>query len=236
MKRVIGLGCFMIKRIVKYCILLAYNHYLSRKTNSKILPGADLRGTILHGNNEIGGNTQISNSIMGFASYIGDNCILPNCIIGNYCSISWNVRLIAGNHPTRDYVSTHPLFYSNRVFSGLNFLDKTIFPEFSYADEQKQKFVIIGNDVWIGADVLLLNGIVVGDGAIIGAGTIVTKDVPDYAVLVGNPAKIIRYRFSEEQIKYLKKYKWWKKDVGWLKTNSALFQNINNFISETESE
>lgn len=67
----------------------------------------------------------------------------------------------------------------------------------------------VGNDVWIGAKSTIMSGVKIGDGAVIGAKTIVTKDVPPYSIVVGNPGKVIKYRFNEDQIKKLLKIKWW---------------------------
>ena len=69
--------------------------------------------------------------------------------------------------------------------------------------------VHIGNDVWIGSGVFIKNGITIGDGAIVGAHAVVTKDVPPYAIVCGNPARIIRYRLSDDIIKQLLELKWW---------------------------
>ena len=82
------------------------------------------------------------------------------------------------------------------------------------------KEVVIGNDVWIGGNVSILDGVVVGDGAIIAAGAVVTKDVPPYAVVGGVPAKVIKYRFNEQEIQALLHERWWDKD------DSILLENI----------
>ena len=93
---------------------------------------------------------------------------------------------------------------------------------------------IIGNDVWIGANVVIMNEISVGDGAVIGAGSIVTKDVPPYAIVVGSPARIIRYRFEKEEIEFLLNFRWWDKDSNWIKDNYLKFNNIKEFKKEFE--
>ncbi len=95
---------------------------------------------------------------------------------------------------------------------------------------QSQKFVefektIIGNDVWIGVNALILDGVKIGDGVIIGANAVVTKDVPAFAIVVGSPAKIIRYRFSDKIIENLLRIKWWDKEAADLQSSIKLFQN-----------
>ena len=101
-------------------------------------------------------------------------------------------------------------------------------------DQPSQKLpnTIIGNDVWIGRGVRVLPSIRVGNGVIIGAGAVVSKDIPDYAVVVGNPAKIVRFRFTEEQINKLNKIKWWmwEKDVCLERLDD--FKDIDKFIEK----
>jgi len=92
----------------------------------------------------------------------------------------------------------------------------------------------VGNDVWIGATSTIMSGITIGDGAIIGAGSMVTKDVPPFAIVVGNPGKIVKYRFTEEQIESLLKIAWWDWEEDKIKDNAQLMwsSNINNFINK----
>ena len=117
--------------------------------------------------------------------------------IGKYCSISTNVTIFLGSEHRTDWISTYPFpfFWEDA---------KSITGHPSTKGD-----VVIGNDVWIGYDVTILSGVTVGDGAAIGACSVVTKDVPPYAIVAGNPAHILRYRFDEETIKKLLKIKWW---------------------------
>ena len=101
-----------------------------------------------------------------------------------------------------------------------------VFEEFSYADEDKKFQVIIGNDCWINANVTIISGVTIGDGAVVLAGAVVTKNVPPYSIVGGVPAKILKYRYSEEDIKFLLKTQWWNKEDFWLKQNSFLLTNI----------
>ena len=91
--------------------------------------------------------------------------------------------------------------------------------------------VEVGNDVWIASDVKLLPGIVIHDGAVIAAGAVVTKDVPPYAIVGGVPAKVIRYRFTKEQIESLLDIQWWNKDEKWIREHAGLFDDVDGFLS-----
>jgi acetyltransferase-like isoleucine patch superfamily enzyme len=103
-------------------------------------------------------------------------------IIGSYCSISKGVQfLLAGEHPV-DTISTYP-FKVNC---------------FSMKQEAGSKGdIVVGHDVWIGTNAIILSGVKIGQGAVVAAGSVVTKDVEQYSIVGGNPAKLIRYRFEE---------------------------------------
>jgi len=119
-------------------------------------------------------------------------------IIGKYCSIAPDVRLITGGiHPT-DRISLFP-------FQAKWNLENKFKDGFPYAKGN----IEIGHDVWICTGVTILSGVTVGHGAVLAAGCVVTKNVPPYAVVAGNPAKILRYRFSEDKITNLMENPWW---------------------------
>lgn len=133
---------------------------------------------------------------------------MNNTEVGFFVSIGPKTEVIHGTHPT-DLVSTCPVFYSPKKQCGISFTDKTLFREFKYASGSK-KSVVIGNDVWIGYGARILEGITVNDGAIISANAMVTKDVEPFAIVGGVPAKTIKYRFSDEEIELLEKFRWWQ--------------------------
>ena len=117
--------------------------------------------------------------------------------IGKYCSIAPEVTFVLGGEHRTDTITTYP-------FSGTYLKSfKSNIPAGTKGD------IKIGNDVWIGMKVLVLSGVTIGDGAVIGAGSVVVKDVEPYAIVGGNPAKLIRYRFPKPQIQRLLKARWW---------------------------
>lgn len=185
--------------------------------------------TSLEGRNVIHKGVNINNSTIGFATYIGENCDLPNSNIGRFCSIAKDVRLVQGNHPTSSFVSTHPSFFSNLKQAGFSFVEASCFDEVDYVDAKKKIAIQIGNDVWIGQNVLLKAGIIIGDGSIIGAGSIVTKDIEPYSINVGVPSRIIRKRFKEEDVKFLMNFRWWDRGFDWINGNSQSFTDIEKF-------
>ena len=176
------------------------------------------------GHNFIGRFSHIKNTVIGKYTYIGNNCEFSNVKIGGFCSISSYVKVLIGTHPSKKWISTHPLFFSRNSYVGKGFCDDDRYPEIKttpngYSCE-------IGNDVWIGANVCILQGIKIGNGAIIGANSLVTKDVSPYTIVGGVPAKVIRKRFSDEDIIFLERIEWWKWPNWRIKELAKYFDNI----------
>ena len=122
--------------------------------------------------------------------------------VGRYCSLANNVSYISFEHPV-NYISTSPYFFENYYTEKYNV---------HINDMEKYQSLLIGNDVWIGVNVTILSKCHnIGNGAIIGAGSVVTRDVPAYAIVAGNPAKVIRYRFDRDTIEKIEKSQWWEK-------------------------
>lgn len=189
-------------------------------------------GTYFEGRNKIGKNTDIRESEIGLASYIGDDCYLPKVKIGRFCSIGSWIKIITGDHP-QNFVTTHPIAFNEYMKKqGVFSSRRGKFRNNPYSEENF--YVTIGNDVWIGQGVEIKEGVKIGDGAIIGAGAIVIKDVNPYEVVVGVPAKAIKKRFSEDIIKRLEKNRFWEKDLEWLLENAEKLSNVEKYLQEVE--
>lgn len=174
--------------------------------------------TKLNGHNYINKKSILYKCDVGIFSYIGLNAVIYNMSMGKFCSIGSDFHIIAGTHPTK-FISTSPYFYEHYP------VPNTVSPYCSETVYHGQvDKVNIGNDVWIGERVTLMGGITIGDGAIIGSNALVTKDVPPYAIVGGVPAKLIRYRFSEDIIFNLLNIQWWNKDEKWLQEHIDIYQ------------
>jgi len=148
-------------------------------------------------------STVVDDAHIADFSYISNYSRINNVEIGKFCSIGSGVHIGLGMHPVRGFVSTSPVFYSpENPGCPLSFQSSKTFNDAAPR-------TVLGNDVWIGTSAIIPGGINIGTGAVVAAGAVVVKDVPPYAVVGGNPAQIIRYRFSEEHIKLLLESEWW---------------------------
>ena len=203
---------------------------LFRKPYAKRYPDSTIsRGVLIDDLCILGKNTVIHANVHLYNTIIGDYTYtlssMTNTTVGKFCSISPNCIFGLATHPTRKYVTTYPAFFSkNNGGCLISFSEKNLF-------EEQPKRILVGNDVWIGMNCIIMGGITIGNGAIIGAGAVVTKDVEDYAIVGGVPAKIIRYRFTKEQIEFLNKIKWWDMNIEWIRQNCEIFLDIEKFCS-----
>lgn len=136
-------------------------------------------------------DTNISyDSEVGQYTYIGNRCVITKSKIGRFCSIADNVSIGMGEHDLCE-IANSSLFYSDEY------------------NKLTNKECSIGNDVWIGVDSIIRRGCKIGDGVVIGANSFVNSDIPDFAIAVGSPAKVIKYKFDVDKISKIKESKWW---------------------------
>lgn len=142
--------------------------------------------------------------------------------VGKFCSIAEHSMIFLGGDHRIDWISTYPF--------------PAFFDEVKYIKDYatSKGDVTIENDVWVGSNVTILSGVTIKNGAAIGAYSVVTKNVPAYAIVAGNPAKIIRYRFDEKVIEQLLKIEWWNWPIEKIKDNMHLLcsDNIQDFINK----
>ena len=176
------------------------NNYFENEFSSQLLCK-----TLTHPNISVGDFTYYSGYHHGHSF---EHCVryldkkrkdVDKLIIGNYCSIgSGTVFMMAGNQGHRtDWVSTFPFHFQANIFKN------------SKNPYKKSGDTVVGHDVWIGSEAMIMAGVTIGSGAVIASRAVVTKDVEAYAVVGGNPAQLIKYRFSADEIEKLLKLKWW---------------------------
>ncbi len=191
-------------------------------------------------NRKIGMILEKANNTIDYGDRIGKHCYGPlanpgeydmNFIekIGAFCSFGHNSAVVQTHYMG---VTTHQFLFASWRYPEFDKLlphkkQKQVFDE-----HIASKKTTIGNDVWVGRNASIIAGVNIGNGAIIGSGAVVTKDVPDYAIVGGVPARIIRYRFSPEQIEALNRIKWWDWDDKTIADRYDEFFDIDKFIEK----
>lgn len=199
--------------------MISYIEYLL----SKFIKKARLRSfrnCNINKTSKVCSGTLLYNVTMGKYSDIGYDCCIINTEIGSFCSLGANIRIGGASHSI-DWVSTSPVFNMNKDHL------KKKFSKHAFLNSGAN---IIGNDVWIADNVLIKAGVVVGDGAVIAMGSVVTKNIPPFEIWAGNPAKLIRKRFSDDVISELLEIKWWEWSDIKIAENAYLFNDIDAFI------
>ena len=154
-------------------------------------------------NVNIGRFTSINGPGTRFAANIN------NIKIGSFCSIASGTTAQEYYHKY-DRITTY-------------YINKNIFGQDVKNDIFSKGDIVIEDDVWIGSNCVILSGVTIGRGSIIGAGSVVTKNIPKYTIVGGNPAKVISKRFKDETIEYLENLKWWEWDIEKIKNNKEIF-------------
>ncbi len=173
----------------------------------------------------LGANTSMFESSFGDYSYTAGNVSIAYATIGKFCSIANSVRINPGNHP-QWRVTQHHFTYRRASYKFGDQDDNAFF------QWRRDHHCEIGHDTWIGHGAIVMPGVKVGIGCVIGSGAVVTKDLPDYAVAVGVPAKVIKFRFSEEVRERLIASQWWDWDRETLESRFNDLLELDQFLSK----
>lgn len=184
------------------------------------------KNSSIHNTSKLESGTSFVNSTIGKYSFCGYDCEITNTVIGSFCSIANGVVIGGGAHPI-DWVSTSPVFYSGR---------DSVTAKFSEFERDAVRQTNIGSDVWIGQNAVIKQGVTIGSGAVIGMGSVVTKDVPPYTIVAGNPARMIRNRFEVELIKELLESEWWEMPDCELIKFANIIKSPEDFIDKLKTE
>lgn len=177
----------------------------------------------IHLTSKIEAGSSIVGSSFDRYSFCGYNCTIVNCSVGSFACIADNVSIGLSSHPMQ-YASMSTVFLAQRD-SVRHKLSKHPTPCISM-------LTLVGSDVWIGKSALIKQGVTIGHGAVVGMGAVVTKDVPPYAIVAGNPARIIRFRFDEATIGQLLKSEWWNLTSDQIRELASCLTDVNSFLSK----
>ena len=173
-------------------------------SSPQVHPTAVIKDSGLGAWTEVAADTRIADSTLGDYSYVMEHCDIQSSTIGRFCSIASHNRINPGNHPTWRATQHHFTYRAARYGLGED--------EERFFVWRKRHPVTIGHDVWIGHGAVVLPGVTLGTGVVVGAGAVVAKDVPDYTIVGGVPARPIRVRFPADVQKALLRIAWWEWD------------------------
>ena len=176
---------------------------------------AAIRNSVIHRSSKVEPGTSFVSSTMDRHSFCGYDCDISFAQIGSFVSIANGVVIGGGRHPM-EWIAMSPVFYEGR---------DSVKAKYSTHSRIPNKPVEIGHDVWVGRNAIILPGVRIGHGAVVGAGSVVTKDVAPYAIVAGNPARLVRFRFSETEIAALLDFAWWSLADPQLRAKAQLFNN-----------
>lgn len=210
--------------ILKSAFLNIFKKDIKISLSAKIRPHS-----VLDGCNRIGKETIFKGKLSNY-SYIGNNCDI-NASVGKFTSIGDYVYVVTAQHPI-NYASTSPIFYSALGQCVKKMVKANTYIEENLLNDNGLKVgALIGNDCWIGSHVIIKGGVTIGNGSIVAMGSVVVKDVEPYSIVGGNPAKLIKKRFTDKEVSALENSKWWNRDYDKLKLSAKYVSDIEGFIN-----
>jgi phosphonate metabolism protein (transferase hexapeptide repeat family) len=197
--------------------------------NPLIHPTADVRDSRLGAYTQVGARTTLTEVVLDDYSYVVNDSDIAYTTCGKFCSIAAMTRINPGNHPMERATQSHFTYRASAYFPGERDEEEFFAWRRSYP-------VIIGHDVWVGHGAIVLPGRTIGTGAVVAAGAVVTKDVAPYAIVAGNPARLIRPRFSPAVGARLQRLAWWDWDHERLRTALPDFRrlSVEHFLAKYE--
>jgi phosphonate metabolism protein (transferase hexapeptide repeat family) len=198
-------------------------------TTPLVHPTAEIRDSRLGAYTEVGARTRLLEVALGDYSYIVNDSEVAYTTFGKFCSVAAMTRVNPGNHPMARATQSHVTYRASAYFPGERDEDE-------FFAWRRASLVVIGHDVWIGHGAIILPGRTVGTGAVVGAGAVVTKDVEPYAIVAGNPARVIRPRFPAAVARRLLRLAWWDWDHDQLRAALPDFRqlSIESFLEKYE--
>jgi hypothetical protein len=202
----------------------------SLSTNPLIDPTASVSASRLGIYTEVGARTKLLEVELGDYSYVVNDGDIAYASIGKFCSIAAMTRINPGNHPMQRASQSHFTYRASAYFPGERDEDEF----FAWRRAQR---VTIGHDVWIGHGAIVLPGRRIGTGAVVAAGAVVTKDVADYTIVAGNPARPVRDRFPKAIAQRLQQLAWWDWSHAQLHAALADFRSLSveEFLDKFEA-
>lgn len=188
----------------------------------KAAHGAAIRRSTVHTTSRVHAGTSLVDSSIDRHSFVGYDCSILNTVIGPFCSLGSGIRIGGVAHPAH-FVSTSPVFLSHKDSVKAKFARHEFLPALR---------TTIGADVWVADGAFVKAGVTIGHGAIVGMGAVVTRDVPPYAIVAGNPARVIRRRFDEDVVAGLLHSQWWTWSDAQLAEYGALMNDPRAFLAQ----
>jgi phosphonate metabolism protein (transferase hexapeptide repeat family) len=202
---------------------------MTLSTRPLVDPTADVRDSKLGAYTQVGARTKLLEVTLDDYSYVVNDSDIAYTTFGKFCSIAAMTRINPGNHPMHRATQSHVTYRASAYFPGEQ-------DEAQFFAWRRAHPVVVGHDVWVGHGAIILPGRTIGTGAVAGAGAVVTRDVAPYAIVAGNPARVIRPRFPVETADRLQRLAWWNWDHARLRAALPDFRrlSIERFLDKYE--